>query len=70
MISNKYFEVKLEKRKQCPACRYEECLRIGMRPTLVLSDDEKHIWFKNLKRKDEDPPEHDKRNSIYNKNYR
>eukprot|EP00092_Neocalanus_flemingeri_P022088 GFUD01023957.1.p1 GENE.GFUD01023957.1~~GFUD01023957.1.p1 ORF type:complete len:143 (+),score=19.53 GFUD01023957.1:49-477(+) len=28
-------------RKSCPPCRYEKCLRIGMRPDLVLDEGEK-----------------------------
>jgi len=35
-------------RKQCSSCRYTKCLRIGMRPQLVLNDDEKKRRFKKF----------------------
>jgi len=40
--------VKLDDRKSCNACRYSECLRNGMRPQLVLSEDQIQERFKNL----------------------
>jgi len=40
-------------RKQCAACRYAKCIRIGMKPELVLDDDEKRTRFrKHLSKKD------------------
>ena len=60
-----WFQVKFEDRKQCAACRYVECQRIGMRPSLVLSEDEKHDRFKNLKRKTDQTQSHqEKRNLV------
>ena len=44
----KIFQVKLEDRKSCNACRYKECMRNGMRPHLVLSEDQIQERFKNL----------------------
>jgi len=41
-------QVKLDDRKSCNPCRYNECLRNGMRPHLVLSEDQIHERFKNL----------------------
>eukprot|EP00092_Neocalanus_flemingeri_P001388 GFUD01001481.1.p1 GENE.GFUD01001481.1~~GFUD01001481.1.p1 ORF type:complete len:593 (+),score=137.30 GFUD01001481.1:201-1979(+) len=41
-------KVKLEDRKSCNACRYNECVHIGMRPHLVLSEDQIQERFKNL----------------------
>lgn len=42
------FLVKLDDRNSCNACRYNECLRNGMRPQLVLSEDQIQERFKNL----------------------
>ena len=41
-------QVKLDDRNSCNACRYNECLRNGMRPQLVLSEDQIQERFKNL----------------------
>jgi len=38
--------IAFQERKSCPPCRYEKCLRIGMRPDLVLDEDEKNQRFK------------------------
>jgi len=38
-----------QERKCCPPCRYEKCLRIGMRPDLVLDENEKKQRFRKLK---------------------
>jgi len=35
-------------RKQCAACRYQKCLRIGMKPELVLDEDEKKTRFRKF----------------------
>jgi len=35
-------------RKQCAACRYQKCLSIGMKPELVLDDDEKKTRFRKF----------------------
>jgi len=40
-------------RKQCSSCRYDKCLRIGMQPELVLTEDEKKKRFEKLLRKKE-----------------
>jgi hypothetical protein len=41
-------------RKQCSSCRYTKCIRTGMRPELVLNEDEKKRRFKKLLRKKEE----------------
>jgi len=42
-------------RKQCSSCRYTKCIRIGMRPELVLNEEEKKRRFKKfLSKKEED----------------
>jgi len=42
-------------RKQCSSCRYGKCISIGMRPELVLTEDEKKRRFKKfLKKKEEE----------------
>lgn len=40
-------------RKQCSACRYVSCLRIGMKPELVLSEEDKKRRFKKFLKKKE-----------------
>jgi len=40
-------------RKQCSACRYASCLRIGMKPELVLTEDDKKRRFKKFLKKKE-----------------
>jgi len=45
-------QVKFDDRKSCNPCRYQECLRNGMRPHLVLSEDQIHERFRNLPRKE------------------
>jgi len=51
-------------RKQCAACRYAKCIRIGMKPELVLDDDEKRTRFrKHLSKKDSEH-EHDARSQV------
>ena len=37
-----------ESSKSCSACRYKKCLSIGMRPELVLDDDEKKTRFRKF----------------------
>jgi len=45
-------------RKQCAACRYQKCLRIGMKPELVLNEDEKKTRFRKfLSKRASDPME-------------
>jgi len=44
-------------RKQCAACRYSKCLSIGMRPELVLDDEEKKTRFRKFLAKKQDEQE-------------
>eukprot|EP00092_Neocalanus_flemingeri_P003613 GFUD01003877.1.p1 GENE.GFUD01003877.1~~GFUD01003877.1.p1 ORF type:complete len:682 (+),score=79.52 GFUD01003877.1:382-2427(+) len=56
-------------RKQCAACRYDKCLRIGMRPELVLDDDEKKTRFRKfLSKKQGDNDPDDGRASVMERN--
>eukprot|EP00092_Neocalanus_flemingeri_P039270 GFUD01042750.1.p1 GENE.GFUD01042750.1~~GFUD01042750.1.p1 ORF type:complete len:479 (-),score=98.34 GFUD01042750.1:72-1508(-) len=41
-------------RKQCSSCRYTKCIRTGMRPELVLNEDDKKRRFKKFLRKKEE----------------
>ena len=44
-------------KQHCKRCRYDKCVRIGMDPKWVLTNDEKRIRFKNFfKKKDEMAP--------------
>jgi len=40
-------------RKQCSACRYFKCIRIGMKPELVLTEEDKKRRFKKFLKKKE-----------------
>jgi len=40
-------------RKQCSACRYWKCIRIGMKPELVLTEEDKKRRFKKFLKKKE-----------------
>jgi len=42
-------KIEHQERKSCPPCRYEKCLRAGMRPDLVLDEDDKKKRFKKFK---------------------
>ena len=35
-------------RKKCQKCRYEACLRVGMDPGLVLTEDQKKARFRKM----------------------
>jgi len=51
---NNNCDVRLDERKRCGACRYVVCIAKGMKPHLVLNDEEKQQRFKNVhKRKAE-----------------
>ena len=43
---NKCF-VTLKTRRKCQKCRYDLCLKEGMKPEAVLTDDQKKIRFRN-----------------------
>jgi len=44
-------EVNMKNRRKCPRCRYELCLRAGMRPDLVLTQEEKETRFRKFYQK-------------------
>lgn len=46
---NKRCSIMVTTRKNCQYCRYQTCLRSGMRPTWVLTDKEKQERIKNKK---------------------
>nr|AID52839.1 nuclear receptor [Tigriopus japonicus] len=44
-------EIMLKSRKNCQKCRYEECLSAGMKPTWVLSEEERSRRFRKTREK-------------------
>ncbi len=40
-----------ENRKKCKKCRYEACLRAGMRAESVMNEDQYKVWFRRMLRK-------------------
>jgi len=50
---NKDCQINLKTRKNCQFCRYERCLGVGMKPSWVLSPDERERRFRKNKEKKE-----------------
>jgi len=50
---NKDCQINLKTRKNCQFCRYERCLSVGMKPSWVLSPDERERRFRKNKEKKE-----------------
>jgi len=50
---NKDCQINLKTRKNCQYCRYERCLGVGMKPSWVLSPDERERRFRKTKEKKE-----------------
>ena len=44
-------EVTVKTRRKCQKCRYDLCLKVGMDPNLVLSEDQKKVRFRNYLKK-------------------
>ncbi len=40
-----------DNRKKCKKCRYEACLKAGMRADAVMSEDQYKVWFRRMLRK-------------------
>ena len=53
----------LHDRRKCKQCRYQRCIRAGMNPELVLTEDQKQIRFRKLLLKKKRGPTTPKRNS-------
>jgi len=56
---NKTCEINLKTRKNCQYCRYQKCILVGMKPTWVLSDEERERRFRRTRER-----QHDDRNSL------
>ena len=50
---NNACEITVKNRRRCQKCRYDLCLKIGMTPKAVLTEDQKKIRFKNAIKKKE-----------------
>ena len=48
-------DVSKKNRKKCQKCRYEACLRVGMDPALVLTEDQKKARFRKMLEKKNEP---------------
>jgi len=46
---NKMCEINLKTRKNCQFCRYQKCLKVGMKPTWVLSEEERERRFRKVR---------------------
>ena len=46
-------EINLKTRKNCQFCRYSRCLTVGMKPTWVLSEEERQRRFRKNRDKQE-----------------
>ena len=53
----------LHDRRKCKQCRYQRCIRAGMNPELVLTEDQKQIRFRKLLLKKKKGPTTRKTNS-------
>merc|ERR1712156_1049332 len=51
--------ITVKTRRKCQLCRYKICVKLGMRPEAVLTDDQKKIRFRNsLQKKSETGENH------------
>jgi len=50
---SKSCEINLKTRKNCQFCRYNQCLGVGMKPTWVLSEEERQRRFRKNREKQE-----------------
>eukprot|EP00095_Tigriopus_kingsejongensis_P005279 snap_masked-scaffold464_size163657-processed-gene-0.14 protein:Tk05279 transcript:snap_masked-scaffold464_size163657-processed-gene-0.14-mRNA-1 annotation:"ecdysone receptor a isoform" len=49
-------EITVKTRRKCQSCRYNLCLRAGMRPENVLTPDQKSVRFRKKRQKAAQPP--------------
>jgi len=48
---NKECEINLKTRKNCQFCRYQKCIAVGMKPTWVLTEEERTRRFRKVREK-------------------
>jgi len=48
---NKECEINLKTRKNCQFCRYQKCIEVGMKPTWVLTEEERTRRFRKVREK-------------------
>jgi len=65
---NKDCEINLKTRKNCQYCRYQKCIEVGMKPTWVLSEEERQRRFQKSRGKQENRNE-SKRSSLSEDGY-
>jgi len=51
---NQSCEINLKTRKNCQFCRYQKCILVGMKPTWVLSEEERERRFRRVRERQQD----------------
>ena len=57
-------DITCSNRKKCQRCRYEQCLSVGMDPSLVLSEEQKKTRFRKMLEKKATKPMQDQDPSV------